>query len=295
VLPDCEIAGQADTFIDSIHRVTADAEIYFLVNRNPRPEKINVTFRVSDRQPELWDPVTGAQRDLPQFEQKDGRTIVPLELELNGSMFVVFRKALKRGGSPPLAAQGTSDGDMSGTQRNFPTSKPIQELTGSWSVQFDPQWLYPTDGLPGEQAKGLRVFDKLEDWSKRPEPAIQHFSGTAVYRKTFELADSFKIQNLKSKIHLDLGTVKELARVRLNGQDLGVVWCAPWRVEISSAAKPGENLLEIEVSNLWPNRLIGDAKLPATQRRTQTNIPTNPEQALLSSGLLGPVRILMAE
>ena len=214
VLPDCEIAGQADTFIDSIHRVTAAAEIYFLVNRNSRPEKISATFRVSGRQPELWDPATGAQRDLPQFEQNAGRTSVPLELEPNGSMFVVFRKALERGDSPSHSAQGTSD---EGTQSNFPTVKPIHELPGSWSVQFDPQWLYPTDGLPGEQAKGLLVFDKLEDWSKRPEPAIQHFSGTAVYRKTFELANSFKIHDSKFKIHLDLGTVKDVARVRLNG------------------------------------------------------------------------------
>jgi len=170
--------------------------------------------------------------------------------------------------------------------------KPVQEIAGPWTVQFDPQWFYPTDGLSGDQAKGLLVFDKLEDWTKRPEPAVQHFSGTAVYRKVFALADPSKIQNAKSKIYLDLGTVKETVRVKLNGKDLGVVWCHPWRVEITGAIKSGENKLEIEVVNLWPNRLVGDSNLPAEQRRTRTNYPA---QSALCAGLLGPVQILTSE
>jgi hypothetical protein len=169
----------------------------------------------------------------------------------------------------------------------------MQEITGPWTVQFDPQWFYPTDGLSGDQAKGLIVFDKLEDWTKRPEAAVRHFSGTAVYRKVFALADPSKLQNSKSKIYLDLGTVKESARVKLNGKDLGVVWCAPWRVEITGAVKPGDNALEIEVVNLWPNRLVGDGKLPVEQRRTRTNIGA--PSAPLTSGLLGPVRLLISE
>lgn len=150
-------------------------------------------------------------------------------------------------------------------------------------------------------AQGTFVFDKLEDWTRRPEPAIRHFSGTALYRQVFDLAPENGMKKPDSqapasahprRLFLDLGNVKELARVRLNGTDLGVVWCEPWRLEISAAVKPGANTLEIEVTNLWPNRLVGDNPLPAALRRTQTNIPIDPKQALLPSGLLGPVRVL---
>ena len=96
-------------------------------------------------------------------------------------------------------------------------------------------------------------------------------------------------------MYLSLGTVKETARVKLNGKDLGVLWCAPWRVEITRAVKPGGNALEIEVVNLWPNRLIGDASLPPQERRTRTNVPFEKEKPLNSSGLIGPVRVVMAE
>ena len=96
-----------------------------------------------------------------------------------------------------------------------------------------------------------------------------------------------------SRIFLDLGGVRNLAEVRLNGKGLGTVWTAPWRVDITAAAKPAENILEISVTNLWPNRLIGDAALPAEQRRTKTNIEFKKDQPLLESGLLGPVRIMV--
>jgi hypothetical protein len=164
-------------------------------------------------------------------------------------------------------------------------------------VQFDKDWFYSTAGLTGEAAEGKLVFDKLEDWTKRPEDAVKHFSGTATYQKTFQVSClKFPV----SKVFLDLGAVVETAKVTLNGKDLGVVWCAPRRVDITEAIKTGENELEIEVVNKWPNRLIGDAKLPADQRRTRTNItkynsPKTGEPALQPSGLLGPVRLLISE
>ena len=282
VSPDFDHSG--DAFIDFIHRTADGAEIYFLANRKAQAVNVEAAFRVSGRQPELWDPVSGQRRDLPQFGSKNGCTIVPLEFEPDGSMFVVFRKDLV---NPETRARKPEE-----TAANFPKLKPQQEVSGPWTVQFDPQWFYPTAGLSGDQAKGLLVFDELEDWTKRPEPAIRYFSGTVVYRKTFGLADPSTIHNPQSKIYLDLGTVKETAKVRLNGQDLGVVWCHPSRVEITGVIKPGENKLEIEVVNLWPNRLAGDSKLPAGQRRTRTNIPA---ESVLSAGLLGPVQILISE
>ena len=275
IQPDFEAAGAPDTFIDFIHRTTPEAEIYFLANRKDRPEKVTATFRVNGKQPELWDAVSGQRRDLPQFTMENGRTSIPLEFDPNGSMFVVFRK-------PTTATAGEGS--------NFLSLETAQTLEGPWTVQFDKDWFYPA-------TNNVVVFDKLEDWTKRPEDAVKHFSGTAVYKKTFPVS---ALPSPVSKVFLDLGAVVETAKVTLNGKDLGVVWCDPRRVDITEAIKTGENELEIEVVNKWPNRLIGDAKLPADQRRTRTNItkynsPKTGEHALQPSGLLGPVRLLISE
>jgi len=273
--------------IDFIHRTADGAEIYFLANRNSRAEAVEATFRVSGRRPELWDPVSGQRRDLPVFESKDSCITVPLEFEPDGSMFVVFRKET-----------GNLKLETGGLKKNFLEFKSVQEITGPWTVQFDPQWFYPADGLSGDQSKGLMNFDKLEDWSKRTEPAVKYFGGTAVYRKVFDVAPETSnplsvSTDLSPRLFLDLGTVKETARVKLNGKDLGVVWCHPWRVDVTGVIKSGENTLEIEVVNNWYNRLVGDAGLPEAERRTRTNIgDTNKDAAPMQSGLLGPVIVM---
>jgi hypothetical protein len=280
VHPDFTYTNNA--FIDFIHRTSDGAEIYFLANRNAKPEAIEATFRVSGMQPELWDPLSGQRRDLPVFDSKDGCSTVPLEFEAHGSMFVVFRKQVSEVGGQKSEVRN---------QQNFVKVTAVQEITGPWTVQFDTPWFYPTDGLSGDQTKGLFTFDKLEDWTQRPEQAVKYFSGTAVYKKAFGIQES--VSSSGKGLFLDLGTVKETAKVKLNGKDLGVVWCHPWRVEITGAIKPGENQLEIEVVNLWMNRLSGDSALPEAQRRTRTNIGFDPNKIrLLPSGLLGPVCIL---
>lgn len=271
--PDFEHSG-SETFIDYIHRRDGDAEIYFLANRNDRPESVDCVFRVGDMKPELWDPVTGARRSLPQYTAAKGHTTVPLEFEPHGSMFIVFRQP----GPAPAVSAG----------RNHPSFEKVTDLHGAWQVSFDPHWFYPTSGLDEKGATGALVFEQLDDWAARPEAAVRHFSGTATYRKTFDMprpADA-------SRVFIDLGAVKETARIRLNGRDCGTLWCAPWRLEITEALVPGENRLEIEVVNLWPNRLIGDSGLAPEAQRTQTNIRTfKPTGVLKSSGLLGPVTI----
>ncbi|MCX6875547.1 MAG: glycosyl hydrolase [Verrucomicrobia bacterium] len=269
VAPDFEYVGQDnDAFLDFIHRRDGDAEIYFVANRLNREEAARCTFRVAGKQPELWDPVSGSMREATAFSPADGRTTVPLDFAPHGSIFVIFRKPLASG---RLVTDGS----------NSMTLTPVVEIAGPWQVQFDPQWFYPAAGLTNPV-----TFTTLTDWSQRPEAPIKHFSGTATYSCRFEITD------FKTPMILSLGTVKETARIRLNGQDLGVVWCAPWRLAITTAAKPGENRLEIEVANLWPNRLIGDAALPEAERRTRTNVPVNSTQPLMTSGLLGPVRIM---
>jgi hypothetical protein len=161
----------------------------------------------------------------------------------------------------------------------------VAELSGPWEVSFDPKWGGPEKIL----------FPTLEDWSQRPESGIKFYSGTATYRKSFD-APAPEIGGQKSavgKLYLNLGTVRNLAQVRLNGRDLGSVWCAPWRVDITSAIRAEDNQLEIVVANLWPNRLIGDQSLPPEKRLTSTTWnPFTKNSRLLESGLLGPVTLL---
>jgi hypothetical protein len=164
---------------------------------------------------------------------------VPLSFAAAESWFVVFRKQI------------ATSGKIAGGAKNFPELKLAGKIAGAWQVQFDPRW-----GGPNEPV----TFTTLEDWTNRPEPGIKYFSGTAVYSKTFD-APELKTQNLK--LFLDLGTVHALAEVWLNGKNLGVVWTAPWRVDISSAVKARGNKLEIKVTNVWANRLIGDEQQPA--------------------------------
>jgi len=144
------------------------------------------------------------------------------------------------------------------------------------------------------------VFEQLLPWDKHPSPGIRFFSGKATYRKTFELTP----EQARRAVRLQLGEVKCLGQVRLNGRDLGVVWTAPWAVDLAGAAKPGRNRLEIDVVNTWVNRLIGDAALPKERRITRSNVALQAgartlrafqgfasEDPLMPSGLLGPVRL----
>jgi len=253
--------------LDWIHRRDGEMDIYFLANIGNRAAAAQAVFRTASGPPELWDAVTGEIRNLPQFTVEAGRTIVPLRFEAKQCFLVIFRPARTE------LAKGAN---------NFPELKSVVELTGVWDVSFDPQW--------GGPAK--ITFDRLQDWTQRSEEGIRHYSGTATYSKVFDLSES-QISNFKSQVYLDLGRVKNLARLRLNGKELGVIWTAPWRVEVTPHVRAGANELEIDVVNLWPNRLIGDAKLPAGQRRTRTNVRKfeKPGLPLLESGLLGPVTL----
>ncbi|GAA4103562.1 glycosyl hydrolase [Mucilaginibacter panaciglaebae] len=268
--PDFEYAGLSDSGdIDWIHRRVAGTDIYFVASRWDAKEKLNCTFRVSGKQPELWDAVTGEIRLAKAFTQSNGRTTVPLEFDPRGSVFVVFRK--------PIAptAKGTA-------KTNYPTYITKSAINGSWVLRFDPKW-----GGPAKLA-----IDSLKDWTKFDDYNIRHYSGTAVYRKTFEVAKA----NAGKKLVLDLGEVHEEAVVKVNGVNLGVVWTKPARVDISKAVHAGQNKLEVTVVNLWPNRLIGDEPLPQEKRFTRTNIHKfSKDTPLLPSGLIGPVTLKEAE
>jgi hypothetical protein len=281
VPPDFEVEGDKETFIDFIHRCDETADWYFVFNRKQRDEEVTLHFRQSGRRAEHWDPVTGEQRSLSESKAEDGRTRVPMKFGPHQSAFVVFRR-----GAP--AGEGS----------NVVAHEAVRRIEGSWQVRFDPEWFYPVDGLTGDQAGGRFVFEGLPDWAARPEHAVKYFSGTAVYQKEFEVLEK---PAAGGRYFLALGGVSVSARVKLNGVDLGVAWCHPWRVEATGALKPGLNRLEVEVVNTWQNRLIGDGFLPEGQRRTRTNMKhfylqerrgKKINHPLMPSGLRGPVTLL---
>jgi hypothetical protein len=156
----------------------------------------------------------------------------------------------------------------------------VAEVAGPWQVTFDPNW-----GGPDKPV----TFTTLEDWSKSEEKGIKYYSGSATYKKSFECPSLAK----NRRVYLDLGVVKDLAEVSLNGKKLGTVWCAPWRIEITDAVRAGSNDLELVVVNQWVNRLIGDSEVPQKERVTwTTHNPYNSQSTLRPSGLLGPVRVV---
>ena len=266
VAPDFE-AGGGSTAADLhyIHRRTDEAEIYFVANRSAQPETIDSTFRVDGKAPELWDPVSGETRRATTYRQAEGRTTVPIAFDPYGSVFVVFREK---------AADHPATGES-----NARSDRPLTRIAGPWTVSFDPVW-----GGPAEVP-----FPELVSWTDRPEEGIRHYSGTATYRTMLTVPDALRGRPLA----LDLGEVHELAEVRVNGRALGIAWSPPFRVDLGDALRPGDNAIEVDVVNFWPNRIIGDAGLPADERRTRTNVRNlRADTPLMRSGLIGPVRLV---
>jgi hypothetical protein len=274
-----------------IHRHLKRADIYFVSNPSDTRQNAECLFRVSGKYVELWHPVSGTARSLPDFEfTSDRRTRVSLRFEPHESYFIVFRKPCLEGVNVTGAG-------------NFSDTRVLASIAGPWELSF----------APGRGAPAKITLNQLGSWTDQSDPGVKYFSDEAVYRQTF-LLDS-KSAASGQPLFLDLGRVEVMAQVTLNGHTFDTLWCAPWRVDISSAAKPGGNLLEIRVANLWPNRLIGDGRLPADTPRQgglatawpqwlldgqpsptgrvawASYDPFNANSPLLPSGLLGPVTL----
>ena len=260
-------AAGAAPAVDWIHRVAVDRDIYFVSNQGTRPVSFTARFRTAHPSAEVWDPVTCVRRVVSV--RGEGVREVALELPAHGSAFVVFADApAHRRPVRPLGHAGR------------------QEVAGPWTLRFDPAWGGPSNAL---------ALAELKDWTSFDDPGIRHYSGTAVYRCTFD-APAGCPQGPKhgdaGAACLDLGAVSNIAEVVLNGRDLGVAWTAPYRLPCGAALREKGNVLEIRVTNLWPNRLMFDAGLPAEQRLTRTSInPWKPSDTPLPSGLLGPVAL----
>jgi hypothetical protein len=221
------------------HRNLSDRDVYFISNRTGLPVSDTCLFRDGTTNAELWDAVTGETIPLRCFTSKNGTIAVPVKLEPFQSFFVVFYQS------------DSQDKERSKYLKLFRDKKILKTLDGLWNVAFDTTWGGPEN----------IQFDSLCDWSKRPEDGVRHYSGIAMYRKSFDLPELEGLSR-NSEIYLTLGNVKNLAHIRLNGKDMGIVWTAPLQVNITDALKRKGNRLEIEVANLWINRLIGDESEP---------------------------------
>ncbi|MDR2037678.1 MAG: glycosyl hydrolase [Bacteroidales bacterium] len=261
------------------HRTMPDGDIYFVANRTGNKVSNACFFRITGKQPELWDPITGETRFLPEYMAAEGGVKIQLEFEPHESYFIIFRKE----GIP-------SNG------KNFVPKQLLKTLDSKWEVSFDPAWGGPES----------TIFEQLTDWTQHPDPGIRYYSGTAVYKQNFDLPEKNN-----GKIYLNLGKVKNMARVRINGKEAGTIWTTPWQVDITGMVRSKNNQLEIEVVNLWPNRLIGDEQLPddgirngqwpdwitkGTPRNSgrytfSTYKHYHKDSPLLESGLMGPVTI----
>lgn len=335
VAPDFSYKGTtAETALDYIHRAGDSMDIYFVVNRFGRKgindfqfryitdlpdryEPVICGFRVTGMRPELWNPMTGTISPVITYREENGITYVPLNLEPEGSVFVVFRRNLNephivsvtKDGRPVFPDYALIDnkramlqvtGSKAGlntvimqpgkysfvwsdsTQTNIAANRKPDTINikGPWHISFDTAWGGPANV----------TTDTLKSWTLFDETGIKYYSGSAVYSKRF----SYK-KRLNTRVVLDLGNVLEMASISINKVTLPAKWSAPFEFNITEHLFDGENIIEVMITNLWPNRLIGDSKLPAEKRRTKTNIQkfetSDSEKFLRRSGLLGPVRI----
>lgn len=267
------------------HRKTSDANLYFISSQKRVNTLATLTFSISGKQPEIWDPITGETSNAKNWKLlPNGLTEVKLPLTAGASCFVVFKN--------PTTSKG-----LVTTINN----KAVLKLDGKWTINFDPKW-GPKEPI---------ILDSLMSLSQHQKEEVKYFSGTANYTKSFTI--SANELRTKQTVYLNLGNVQVLAKVKLNGKDLGTLWMSPFKTDISSAIKAGDNSLEVEVTNLWINRLIGDEKLPAYSKTPRefpkwltageappSNIPFRTlsvtkhwkaTDKLVPSGLIGPVVI----
>lgn len=322
------ISKSDSTNLDYIHRRTTDEEIYFISNTGNKSEMVDGIFRVTGKIPEIWNPETGTITNGVLYIEDDEKIRLPLQLQPHGSVFIIFREPAKQKHlvsveynneiTFPISTYSTSQiifpdvhavnqeinliawkeglytlTDNENRKNTFEV-KDIPSsinITGPWEINFPPGW-----GAPDQIE-----IPELMSWTDSDHTGIRYFSGIATYHKKFNIPEEYI--NEEILLILDLGRIKEVADIYLNGENLGILWKPPYQINITAAVKPGENHLVVEVANTWSNRLTGDGKLPEDERYTKTNI-TGPnylenilwkDAPLLESGLIGPVSIHFAK
>lgn len=248
-----------------VHRQTQDADIYYIDNRRDRPVSLTPSFRVAGREAEIWHADSG-ESEPASYSITQGRTTVPLALRPYEAVFVVFRKPAKRAArSNPVQQESV-----------------LSAMDGAWAVSFD----------KGPCAPEPARIEHLQSWSESADLRVKYFSGTATYRQTVQVPPDWRAN--EARIFIDLGAVKNLAEITVNGKSLGTVWKPPFRVDATAALKRGENTLAVKVTDLWVNRLIGDLQPGAARCAFAEPMPLlyQPGSPLVPAGLLGPVRLI---
>lgn len=241
------------------HRQDGARHIYFLTNQSDRKVSFNATFRVTGMQPELWNPVDGDIRPLPEYTTGVSTTTVPLKLAPNESTFIVFT--------------GKQSNRITG--ENYPKMETVTDLSTDWELTFNPEMRGPA---------GPVGMETLTDLSTHSDEKIKYYSGIVIYSKTFELGQLPEDE----EIWLDVTKLSAMGKVYINGIYAGGLWTYPYCLNVTDYLRQGENRLDIEVTTTWVNRLIGDSKLPVAERKTHTpNNPYGPDSPLHPSGITG--------
>jgi hypothetical protein len=303
-------SGEDGEVLDYVHRRTASADIYFVRNAQAKSVEVTASFRVHGRAPELWMADSGVTVPaLVYKETKDGRTEVPLIFPAAGSVFLIFEHSraahlvrLQRDGSEVFPSVRQGVGVFPGGASAFVTSEPgtylatnsdgrshtyvvppedtSAQLLGQWTLSFPDGW-----GAPP-----LIAVTRFESWSQSQDAGVRYFSGTGTYRTVLHIPGA--LLGPQRQLWLNLGQVREIASVAVNGIPVQTVWSAPFVTRIDPVLHAGDNTLEIQVTNLWPNRIIGDLQPSAAVQYTHTNVHAyKKDSPLLPSGLLEPVTV----
>ncbi|MBK8504956.1 MAG: hypothetical protein IPL46_23700 [Saprospiraceae bacterium] len=307
--PDFTYADAPFFLLDYIHYQKETFDFYFIRNTTDAWLNRMCSFRQMDKKAEFWNPIDGSIAPVLIQNQRGEYTDIPISLPPFGSAFVAFSPGEAKGtftGISPTNGHlprmeysgedlfiwepGNFKIEVNGGEMNFTSHLKTLTLEGAWEVFFPEGW-----GAPKRV-----VFHDLMSWTDSKIEGVQYFSGTATYRKTFQMdINSALAEN--QQIYLDLGDLTNVAEVWLNEKPLGVIWAKPYRFEVTGAIKPGDNLLVVEVANTWSNRLKGDAI--TGEQFTHTNITnTNvaglnkirlpwAEVPLIKAGLFGPVTL----
>ena len=247
------------------HRTMPGMEIYFLTNQGDGVLSFEPSFRVSGLQPQLWDAVTGEIRQLNDYTDDGSRTTIPLAMQKHESCFIVF-------------SSGSNETTGAGYGENSPQPELLTALDSEWTVEFENKEFGPSDPVK---------FVELSSWTESPDDHMKYYSGTATYTTEFTMGEI-----PEGDMFLNLGEVGVMAQVKLNGEDLGVAWMAPYRLNAKELLVAGTNQLQVEVVNVWRNRMVGDMYLPEADRYTTYTVADLKEgEALTPSGLMGPVTI----
>lgn len=247
-----------------MHRRLADRDIYWVNSRNDTAQDVEATFRLTGKIPVIWHPETG-NTEAASYTIANGVTKVQLRLSPSDAVFVIFKdKAAQTSVTLPMSAQ-----------------KDLMEVGGSWQVSFQKD----------RGAPATATFTKLASFSENTDSGIKYFSGTAAYIKTITAGKNWFAN--QQQLWLELGSVKNLAEVIVNGKSLGIVWKQPFQVDVTDVLKPGVNTILVKVTDLWVNCLIGDLQPGVTNKITYTSMAFyQADSPVQPSGLLGPVKVI---